>query len=476
LLLEKAQMKKWTSGLIMMMGAVMIVGATAGSGVFPGSAASAAGQSRIEEFAQVLRNHPDDVSFGDVVVDQHNQTVEIRDIRMKEPKEGRSITVRSVLFSDVDWDSLPLPHRGKVQVREMKVDIGGSREEFALKLQEAGYDSMLFDLDFKFAYDDAQERFGVDLRFDMRDLGLLTMTIAANGVTKEFWTAATSFKPGNEDTLANAEDALAAAAQGVRIEKIALRYDGPSARIANALPASVQSLTVDVTGGGDKGAVLPPRSRINIRGLTVDVDKMNGKNPALKEILKDMGYQTIQANIDYECTIDEQSQKAETILNVDLPDMGGVRFQLELGGLGPLLAIGASRSLWARGPRGLAPEAWAALGVGALALTVNRASIGYEDHSLTSRSMAATGKRRGLTEEEVRAETLNLMEKQRGLKTEQIERQVMDAALAFIKAPGVITANVRPEPPASYAELAALLLGGNYAELMKRLKLTVESH
>jgi hypothetical protein len=262
----------------------------------------------------------------------------------------------------------------------------------------------------------------------------------------------------------------------LRIEKIALRYDGPSARIANILPASVQSLTIDVSGGGDKDAVLPPRSRINMRGLTIDVDKMKGKDPAFKEALKDMGYQTIQANIDYECTIDEQSQKAETIMNVDMPDMGGVRSQLELGGLGPLLAIGASKSLWVAGPHGLAPEAWAALGVGALALTVNRASVAYEDHSLTSRSMAAVAHKRGITEEEVRAEALNQMETRRRAMTEKIERQVMDAALAFVKTPGVIAANVRPEPPASYAELAALMLSGNYPEMMKRLKLTVESH
>jgi hypothetical protein len=446
----------------------MMMGAALGGGVSLDSVASAAEPSRIEQFAQGLRNHPDDVSFGAVVVDQSNQTVEIRDIQTKEPKEGRLVTIRSVLFHDVDWDSLPLPHRGKVQVRELKVDIGGSREEFALKLQEAGYDSMLFDLDFKFAYDDAQERFGVDLRLDMRDLGLLTTTIAANGVTKDFWAAVASFKPGDEADLA-------AASQGVRIEKAALRYDGPSARVASVLPASLQSLTVDVSGG-DKDAVLPRRSRINMRGLTIDVDKMKAKDAVLKEALKDMGYQSIQANVDYECTIDEQAQKAETILNVDLPEMGGMRFELELGGLGPLLAIGASKSLWAMGPQGLAPEAWAALGVGALALTVNRASIGYEDHSLASRSLAAAAHKRGISEEQVRAEALNIMETQRRTMKEKIERQVMDAALAFIKKPGVITANARPEPPVSYAELAALGLSGNYAELLKRLKLTVESH
>ena len=455
-------MKKWTIGLIMMVGAAL------GSGVFPGFAASAAEQSRIEQFAQGLQNHPDDVIFGDVVVDQRNQTVEIRDIRTHEPAEGRQVTIRSVLFYDVDWDSLPAPHRGKVQFREIKVDIGGSREEFALKLQEAGYDSMLFDLDVKFAYDEAQERFGFDLRLDMRDLGLLVTGVSANGVTREFWTALTSFKPGDED-------ALASAAQGLRVEKITLRYDGPAAQVASVLPATLQSLTVDVSGG-DKDAVLPARSRINMRGLTIDVDKMKGKDQVVKEALKDMGYQTIQANIDYECTIDEHSQKAETILNVDLPDMGGVRFQLEIGGLGPLLAIGASKSLWAAGPQGLPPEAWAALGVGALALTVNRASLGYEDHSLVSRSIAAAARKRGISEEEVRAEALNLMETQRNAATEQIQRQVIDAALAFLKKPGVIGVNARPQPPVSYAELAALGLGGNYAELMKRLKLTVESH
>jgi len=237
----------------------------------------------------------------------------------------------------------------------------------------------------------------------------------------------------------------------------------------------VQSVALDISGAETDG-VLPRRMRLNLRGLTVDLDQIKGKDAAAREALKDMGYRSLQANIDYDCAIDERAQKAETTVNVDLVDMGRAHFELELGGLGPLLGMGASKSLLRFGPEGLSPEAWTALGVGALAMTVNRGALSYEDHSLTSRAVTAAARKRGISEEEARAEMSSRIEARRQVATDLAERQAIATMIGFIQKPGVIAANVRPEPAASYAELAALGMGGNYVELLKRLKLTVNNH
>ena len=41
---------------------------------------------------------------------------------------------------------------------------------------------------------------------------------------------------------------------------------------------------------------------------------------------------------------------------------------------------------------------------------------------------------------------------------EMAAQQAFDAAMAFVRKPGVIGVNLRPETPVSYAELAALVL------------------
>ena len=73
--------------------------------------------------------------------------------------------------------------------------------------------------------------------------------------------------------------------------------------------------------------------------------------------------------MDYQCTFDDRSKWLEALVNLDLIDMGGLRYEISLGGLGPLLSLASSsRTLLDKGP-----EELAAFGMGALAMTVNRA-------------------------------------------------------------------------------------------------------
>ena len=80
----------------------------------------------------------------------------------------------------------------------------------------------------------------------------------------------------------------------MRNREVSLRYDGPSRRLAAALPVSVQGVTMDVSGL-DKASVLPRLARVTMRGLTVDVDlAKEAKDQEGKEALKELGYSTIQ--------------------------------------------------------------------------------------------------------------------------------------------------------------------------------------
>lgn len=455
-------MKQWQAGRAALAVVVMGVLGVLGSCWFSGQAAASPGLPRMEQFAEKLRQHPADVAFGAVDVDRDNQTVEIRDVRFKDGAGGESLSIRSILFHDVDWETEPAPTHGRLRIRELKAPIAPGDDEMALSLRAAGYDSILIDGDFAFAYDEADGKLNVELRLDARELGLVSASLEAREIPGTLW--ASLFDESDEE-------ARKAAVAQIALERFSFRYDGPSPRIASILPVSVQSVTVEA-GKLAGNLIIPRQARMTMRGLTFNAARL--QEPDAAEALRELGYDSLQANLDYQYTADEAAQKLDVRVNLDLADMGALRYEIEFGGVGPLFSTALSRPLWEQGID-RAPENLAAVGVAALAMTLNRADLHYEDRSLVSRAITAAARRQGISEEEARARMLNDIEANRAHFADRLGRQVIDAAIAFVRRPGVIGISLRPEPPVSYAELAALGLTGNYAELLRRLQLKIES-
>lgn len=424
---------------------------------------AAAEPSRIDELAKMFREPQQDTKVGAVEIDQNRQTLEVRDIRIGEPKERGAITVRSLQFYDVDWDGQPAPRRGRIRAREAAIALDES-DETMRRLKGAGYDAVVLDADLHFDYDEAREKLTADVRVDFREMGLLTSEFEAGGVTREMWAELTNRSAD--------EEAKSAAVAKMRVEKFSVRYDGPSRRLANLLPVSVQGVTLDITGL-EKSSTLPRLARLNIRGLAVDLNAMGDvKDAEGRDALKELGYQSVQANLDYQCTFDDRTQTFDALVNLDVMDMGGLRYEMSIGGLGPLLSVASSLGRGALEP---SPEKLAALGIGALAMTVNRASLHYEDHSLMERAIAAEARKKGVTPEQITAGMLDDIETQRREIPEKAAQELFDAAAAFVRKPGVIGVVLKPESPATYAELGALALSGDYGGLVRRLKVRVDS-
>jgi hypothetical protein len=207
---------------------------------------------------------------------------------------------------------------------------------------------------------------------------------------------------------------------------------------------------------------IPRYATVRLSGVRVSVDA----NAA--PLLGSYGYDHVEAQVEFGYALDERGRTLEMKLRLDATDVGVLTFAVTIGGVDSALIGEGMRSV--RNPSAMDSLS---MGIASLAVTLIEASATYEDRSLMERSIKAEAERSRKGRDQVRAELLQTVTRQRGGASDPQTLQAFDAVSGFIRQPGAIRLSLTPRPPASYAEILANLMAGQQGALADRLQVRV---
>lgn len=189
---------------------------------------------------------------------------------------------------------------------------------------------------------------------------------------------------------------------------------------------------------------MPRYGAIKAKGIIYSVDTARPEN---KWVYDDYGYDRLQGEMEMRYKYDDRAGVLDVHFYAAATGAGTVTYDIKLGSLDPDTLALAQTSLENN------PMAAMAL----MQATLVGATLTYEDQSLAGRVMKVMAKRRAITEDDWRAETLKTLTASRDGAADASTRQVNDALITFVDKPRTITVTVSPKQPVS---LMALVLSG----------------
>jgi hypothetical protein len=226
---------------------------------------------------------------------------------------------------------------------------------------------------------------------------------------------------------------------------------------------------LEITGPDKKTVKI---ERVDVRGfdwenpnqpLHVDVSIKNLVVPSalLEKEVTDLGITSLTVNADFDYEFDDDKKTFEISgIVIDVVELGELKLSLKLAGV-------------ASGDLKTALGGKAEDGTKLLAqLSIVGASVSFKDKSLTERLIRADAKKKGISEADAKKKMLEDLAEQKKQAQDDATKEVIDLAVKFIGAPGIVELAANPAAPANVMA-AFMAVMGSPATLKQMLGLTI---
>ncbi|HEY7607969.1 MAG TPA: hypothetical protein VIF14_01970 [Alphaproteobacteria bacterium] len=160
-----------------------------------------------------------------------------------------------------------------------------------------------------------------------------------------------------------------------------------------------------------------------------------------------------------------------TKLHLDFAEMGELVLRLKLTGItaADLKSAVPGEKPPAGKPNGQDPQAM----MGLLSrLNIAGAAIAFKDKSLVERMIRADAKKKNLSEQAAKAKMLDELAAERGKAEDDVTKEIIDAAIKFLRNPGEIELALSPPAPANVMA-AFMMVMGNRATFKQMMGMSV---
>lgn len=182
--------------------------------------------------------------------------------------------------------------------------------------------------------------------------------------------------------------------------------------------------------------------------MDVSIKKLVVPSSSLEKDVTDLGVTQLTINADFAYALDDAKKTFEVSgIAIDVAELGELKLKLKLAGIARADLKGAIGGTGEDGTKLLAQ------------LSIVGAAISFKDKSLTQRLIAADAKKKGISEAEAKKKMLDDLAEQKKEAQDDATREVVDLAVKFLNAPGVIELAMNPSAPANVMATFMALMG-----------------
>lgn len=195
--------------------------------------------------------------------------------------------------------------------------------------------------------------------------------------------------------------------------------------------------------------------------MDVSIKKLVIPSELMDKDATDLGITSLTVNADFDYAFDDD-KKTFTIsgIVVDVVELGELKLSLKLAGI----ASGDLKTaLGGKGEDGTKLLAQ---------LSIVGASISFKDKSLTERLIRADAKKKGISEADAKKKMLEELAEQKKQAQDDATKEVIDLAVKFLNAPGLVELAANPAAPANVMG-AFMAVMSSPATLKQMLGLTI---
>lgn len=194
-----------------------------------------------------------------------------------------------------------------------------------------------------------------------------------------------------------------------------------------------------------------------------------------QENFKDLGLTALTISGELAYKFDETEKAFEvTKVVLDFAEIGEVRLRFKLTGITPediKTATGGKPNGAAPGKPPGAAEGNQVMGV-LSRLNVAGASVSFKDKSLVSRMIRSDAKKKSMSEHAARTQIIDGLAEEKSKAEDEVTREILDAAIKFVRNPGEIEVAANPPAPANVM-MAFMTVMGNRATFKQLMGLSV---
>ncbi len=197
--------------------------------------------------------------------------------------------------------------------------------------------------------------------------------------------------------------------------------------------------------------------------LDVRIRKLVVPPASLDKEVSELGVTSLTINADFAYALDDGKKTFEISgIVIDVVELGELKLSLKLAGIasGDLKGVLGGNSGNDAATKLLAQ------------LTIVGATISFKDKSLTQRLIAADAKKKGISEADAKKKMLEDLAEQKKQAQDDATKEVLDLAVKFLNAPGVIELAANPAAPANVMA-AFMAVMGSPGTLKEMLGLTI---
>jgi hypothetical protein len=226
---------------------------------------------------------------------------------------------------------------------------------------------------------------------------------------------------------------------------------------------------LEITGPDNKTVTI---ERVDVRGfdwekpnepshIDVSIKKLVIPGALLDKEAADLGITSLTINTDFDYEFDDDKKTFEISgIVIDVAELGELKLSLKLAGIASADLKTALGGTGEDGTKLLAQ------------LSIVGASISFKDKSLTERLIRANAKKKGISEADAKKKMLEDLAEQKKQAQDDATKEVIDLAVKFIGAPGVVELAANPAAPANVMA-AFMAVMGSPATLKQMLGLTI---
>lgn len=211
-----------------------------------------------------------------------------------------------------------------------------------------------------------------------------------------------------------------------------------------------------------------------VRKFVIAADALDKEG---QDNFRDLGLTSLTISGEMAYKFDEKEKSFDVgKLFVDIAEMGELRVRLKLTGLTPGDLKSATGGEPAK-PNDAPPAKPGVPGDQAMMglltrLNLASASIAFKDKSMVERMVRQEAKKKNMTEQAAKAKILEEMAEERAKAEDDVSKELIDAAIKFLRNPGEIEVAANPPAPANIM-MAFMMIMGNRATFKQMLGLTI---
>ena len=231
---------------------------------------------------------------------------------------------------------------------------------------------------------------------------------------------------------------------------------------------------IDIRAMDWENATEPRHLDMTVRKFVIAADALDKEG---QDNFRDLGLTSLTISGEMAYKFDEKEKALDVSkLFIDIAEMGEVRVRLMLTGLTPADLKGATGGEPAK-PKDAPPTKPGEPGDQAMMglltrLNLAAASIAFKDKSLVERMVRHDAKKKNMTEQAAKAKMLEEMAEERAKAEDDVSKELIDAAIKFLRNPGEIEFAANPPAPANVM-MAFMMIMGNRATFKQMLGLTI---